>query len=630
MKRLLHLYNIGHNPFPKLMGKGLITQPDGTIDWDENDDDLNVRNPGGFIDGSYRHENGKFILDMDEGPLQGQKIELNDANVKSNKTHDYGLDDTFDDIHDDSWLNDTWDNEEYEEDNEEYEEDDILRAIKEERKDLKKKVDEINKGFNLHDVEVSLLTSSKELQRENVILKIENTKLNNAIINELTPFYEKTNELFSKNLPKEIFVKTKQKIVKEILDLHNEEKLSQKSIESTITKYQKVLKSKTPNEVRVVIGNLLVNISEQYKGNPLQNSMKSIGVQIMGVLIPELLDKINTNTEIINNNVDKIDDLLAKQQIIKSSMVDVKNYDDRYEKIGKIYNRRKQELQSKERNTEEQIQKIRELKQSNPERAKAEANELKDELIEKVEKMKQQQKKPEKVVMKSEEEKQEDNTFADVKNRLEHVSTLPVAGKPLETYLSGNGEIILQYSTGDYSKVYDNEFNKEIPNIKVTLNNGKVESLRKAVTIDLFSDENVYEIKNYTQYSINDIIPLQETKLEGTGYFKPLYFENGKLYNIELNYTDPKTGQKKSKYILPENTEGRNLNVIYRLKEGLFELKPMDLKEVHLKQSTIKTKNGKPLYLFERSDFKPCTDHYGNPSYNIQPHLRPIKLRLKK
>ena len=614
MKKLLHLYNIGHNPFPQLKGKGLITQPDGSVEWDENDDDLNVRDPGGFIDGSYIHENGKFIIDMDEGPLQGQKMELDESIVKSNTTHDYGLSDSYDDIHDDSWLSD------------DDEEDDQLKEIEKERQEILKINKEISKLGELDEIDSDLVNKTKQLNKENVILKLENTKISNEIIKELTPYYEHSNEIISKNIPKEIYVKTKQKIVKEILELHNEEKLSQRGIENSITKYQKILKAKTPNEVRVIIGQLLINLSDQYKGNTLQGAMKNIGVQIMGVLIPEQLQKIDTNNEKITNNVNKINDLIKKQKQIHSAIDLFNENATKYEKLGKLYNARKQELQSKERNTDEKLQKIRELKKSNPERAVAEANELKDELLEKIEKAKQQKKKPEKVIKKSEEETQADITYADVKNRLEHVTTLPKSGKPLETYLSGNGDVILQYTTGDNSKVYDNEFNKEIPNIKVTLNNGKVESLRKAVTIDLYSDENVYEIKNYAQYSIKDIIPLQETKLEGTGYFKPLYFKNGKLYNIELNYTDPKTGQKYSKYILPENPEGRNLNVIYRLKEGLFELKPMDLKEVHLKQSTNKTTNGKPLYLFERSDFKPCLDHYGNPSYNIQPHLRPIKI----
>jgi len=621
MKKLLHLYNIGHNPFPKLRGKGLITHPDGSVEWDENDDDLNVRDPSGFIDGSYKHENGKFILDMEEGSLsKNGPIEFDESNVKSNTTHDYDLDDSIDD--DDSWLN---------EDNEEYDEDDKLREIRKEREGLVYINNEIIKKLgDLDELDEKISIESKQLNRENIVLRLENTKTSNEIIKELTPFYDHSNEIISKNIPKEIFTKTKQKIVTEILELHNEEKLSQRGIENSITKYQKILKAKTPNEIRVIIGQLLINLSDKYKGNPLQVSMKNIGVQIMGVLIPEQLQKIDTNNEKINNNLDKINDLIKKQKHIHSAIDLFNENTSKYDKLGKMYNTRKQELQSKERNTEEQIQKIRDLKKSNPVRAVAEANELKDELLEKIKKAKQQQKKPEKPVMKSEEEKQSDITNADVTNRLEHIKTLPVTGKPLETYLSGNGEVILQYSTGDKSKVYDNEFNKEIPNIKVTLNNGKVESLRKAVTIDLYSDENVYEIKNYAQYSIKDIIPLQETKLEGTGYFKPLYFQDGTLYNIELNYTNPKTGQQLSKYILPENEEGRTLNVIYRLKEGLFELKPMDLDQVKTKLSTYKSIGGKDLYLFEKSDLDPCLDHYGNPSYNIQPFLRPIKLRLKK
>lgn len=615
LKKLLYLYNDGHNPFPNLKGKGLITQPDGTIEWDENDDDLNVRDSGGFIDGSYIHENGKFIIDMEEGPLQGEKLELEESNVKSNTTHDYGLDDSFDDIHDDTWVSD-----------EEYE-DEELKKIQKERQELFKINKEISKLGELDEIDADIVNKTKQLQKENIILNLDNTKIGNAIIKELTPFYETSNEIIIKKIPKEIYTKARQKIVKEILELHNDEKLSQKSIESVITKYQKVLKSETPNAVRAIIGHLLVHLSEQYKGNPLQTSLKNIGVQIMGVLIPELLEKIDTNTEKIFNNESKIKEYIMKQKHIHST-IDLYNENSaKYEKLGKMYNIRKQELQNKERNTEEQIQKIRELKKSNPERAKAEATEVKDELVEKVEKLKQKQKKPEKVVKKSEEEKHSQIMKDDASNRLEHIKTLSEHGKSLETYLSNHGQSILQYISDDTSKVYDNEFNKSIPDIMVTLNNGNKESLRKAVTIDLYNDNNVFEIKNYTQYSIKDsVIPLQETKLEGTGYFKPLYFKNGKLYNIELNYTDPKSGKKHMKYIMPENPEGRELNLIYRLKEGLFEYKPMKSPLVHLIKTSMKSKDDKPLYVFEKTDFKPCVDHYGNPSFNIHEYLKPIKI----
>ena len=178
-------------------------------------------------------------------------------------------------------------------------------------------------------------------------------------------------------------------------------------------------------------------------------------------------------------------------------------------------------------------------------------------------------------------------------------------------------------------KPHDNEFNKSIPDQKVVLNNGKLESLRKAVTLDLYNDNNIFEIKNYEKYSINDsIIPLQESKLEGTGYFVPFYLENGNLYNIELQYTDSKTGETKTKFILPETEYGRELHIIYRLKEGLFEFKPLDSKTqlVGIQRVATTTKAGQPLYKFKNTSLESCVDQYGKPSFNVASFLKPIKI----
>lgn len=245
-------------------------------------------------------------------------------------------------------------------------------------------------------------------------------------------------------------------------------------------------------------------------------------------------------------------------------------------------------------------------------------------------KSKSKAKKEPKPVPKSEEEKQHDLLHADVVGRLDTIDkTLSSNGKDLEKYLSNQGQTILQYMTGDKSKVYDNEFNPAIPDVKVLLNTGKEESLRHAVTLDLFNEDNIYEIKNYKQYSIKDkVIPIQETKLSGTGYFIPLYLDNGKLYNIELNYTDPESGVKKSKFILPENPNGRELNLVYRLSDGIYEFKPLAEKTnyVALQPSPLKTKDGKQLYIFKNTTFKHCKDHHGNPAFNIAPYLKKIKI----
>lgn len=112
LKKLLYLYNDGHNPFPKLgkgglgyhlpqyhkrmYGDGLILQDTGQIDWDGNDDDLNVRSASGFIDGTYTYNNGKFNIVMDDGTTKSVGIQ----DTRLNLGHDYGFGDNYD-IHDD-------------------------------------------------------------------------------------------------------------------------------------------------------------------------------------------------------------------------------------------------------------------------------------------------------------------------------------------------------------------------------------------------------------------------------------------------------------------------------------------------------------------------------------------------
>jgi len=609
-KKLLYLYNDGHNPFPNMEGRGLITQPDGTVEWDENDNDLNVRDPHGFIDGSYIHENGKFILDMDEGPLKGQR-ELDESNVKSNTTHDYGLDDSFDDIHDDSWLSD---------------DEDELQELNKEMIEIKEILK--SQSVNNYDDKLTQLTQEEKAEKKNIIINnLQKKKLYDNMMQKVVIGRDNFMEHISKNKISSKVQNLFSDFFDRIILINENSPRLDGLLLKEINKVSDGSKASLSDTVKALINYNDTFIKSGKLDKEDEEQLVLMNDKMLKMTFTEFKDVEKLNK--LNNDIEKkIEKINIEKERIKQNKTDLYSINELLKEKQKEYNTRKQELQSKERNTEEQIQKIKNLKKSNPERAKADVNEQKDELLEKVEKLKQQ--KPVKPVKKSEEEKQEEITLADIKNRLEHIKTLSPEGKPLETYFTKNGDVILHYTTGDYSKVYDNEFNKEIPNIKVTLNNGKEESLRKAVTIDLYSDKNVYEIKNYPEYSINDIIPLQETKIEGTGYFKPLYFKDGKLYNIQLNYTDPKTGQKLSKYILPENEEGRNLNVIYRLKEGLFEFKPMDLEQVHTKLSSYKSIKGKNLYVYERSYLEPCLDHHGNKSFNIQPYLNPIKLRLKK
>ena len=174
----------------------------------------------------------------------------------------------------------------------------------------------------------------------------------------------------------------------------------------------------------------------------------------------------------------------------------------------------------------------------------------------------------------------------------------------------------------------------------VSYNDGTEGPLSKSCTLDLYNDTYVFEIKNYMKNSIKDsIIPLQGSKLEGTGYFNPLYLKNGELYNLELNYIDPDTGERVSKFILPENPDGRTLVIVVRLKEGLYQYKPMmDNDHVELeplvrkvkvkgkeKNVPVLTPENKQLYVFKSTTLQPCKDYnQKDGSYNIKPYLKPI------
>jgi hypothetical protein len=114
-------------------------------------------------------------------------------------------------------------------------------------------------------------------------------------------------------------------------------------------------------------------------------------------------------------------------------------------------------------------------------------------------------------------------------------------------------------------------------------------------------------------------------KLLSCASYKIDFIFDSNLYNIQLNYIDPKTGKEEQKFILPENPNGRILHLVYRLQDGLYEFKPLETQYVSLKQSPVKTKDGKALFMYKGSSFQKCKDHYGNPSFNIQPYLRKIK-----
>lgn len=344
---------------------------------------------------------------------------------------------------------------------------------------------------------------------------------------------------------------------------------------------------------------------------------------LQGIILDKLYPKYTKSQEMIDKIIDEHNETIRKM----NDLVDIASI------VKKKFDAEQQETKKSKSKEKKLIQQEKKLSHEEKLQAEIDARNEREKLNPVVESQAAEEpkkkSKPKKVkpVKKSEEETQAELLSADVSGRLETIEqTMSSNGKDLEKYLSGNGQTVLHYISGDRSKVHDNEMNEAIPNIKITLTNGKVEDLRKAVTIDLYNDDHAYEIKNYKEYSITDkVIPVQESKLEGTGYFIPYYLKNGNLYNIQLNYTDPKTGKEEQKFILPENPNGRILHLVYRLQDGLYEFKPLETQYISLKSTPLKSKDGQPLYMFKGTTLKRCKDHHGNNSFNIQPYLRKIK-----
>ena len=626
-RKLLHLYNDGHNPFPNMKGRGF----------------------GPYINPSHpdREEIGYFADDtmtQEEANAKNQGLEYTISEIPSVKQQR----EEYEAIYPERYTPTVQSKEDYENE----------QKLNKYFKDLDEKNDALNleEIKNKYDYEDEMDTLNKEisynqsqevkmlkgdtldsLKKANDLLeKEEKAEKRKIVINNLqkkkhidiliVKAEEDSDKFYSamqkKGSKYKQLVQEYSGIFLDNINEYDEDDLTDKILLSEVMKFSKITNGKLNDVIPALIhyNNLFV-ISDKVE-KETREYLKFVNDKLLRLAykdefkVVEKIDKENKITE------ERLKEIAEQKKKLGFRIVYIESGREENKPLKLKYHELKQQEKAREEKVISEIEKIKKLKESNPEQAKADAIELRDELVKKVEKLKQS-----KPIKKSQEEKQIELTKADVVGRLTHVSdSISPYGKDLETYLaSPNGSIILKYITNDNSTVYDNEYNKNIPDRMVTLDSGKTESLRKAVTLDLYSDKHVFEIKNYKQYSFtDDIIPLQETKLEGTYYFKPLYLKNGNLYNIELTYTD-ETGEHK-KYILPENKEGRELVLIYRLKDGLYQYKPLIGNDVTLQHTTNKTKDGNSLYVFKNAVYDTCKDHHGKPSFNIKPFLRKIKI----
>lgn len=636
LKKLLYLYNDGHNPFPSGRGGlgykprihgGMIHEEDEPVDVDKHYENM-VSN---WQDVSRMFSSETVANDMfKEDWLMGQIHDF-EGRPEYQKTFQEIYNSIKKPDQPEIDLND-YDYDKFYRKNFEYHEERIddedefpeLKTINERIEHMKIQERDTLKGQTIEQVESQIEGIEKDIKVEKkkiVINNLEKSKILTTILDKSKEDADNFLSLVSKGQIKKVSKKQIQEAINLFIDNVNDEDIKELDIENVLGLLDGAIKTTNVdkqhfNEMRsIALTNAYgyVKAFEQKGDEKLFAFFSIVSDLIMKIVYPNLRSGIDTYNQMNKNSEEIIKKLQSKKLILKHNIATSKAYRELIKEEQQEYNDR---LQFYKRKKRDQLKKD----------VKPAAEEA---VVEQAAEEPKKKSKPKKVkpIKKSEEETQSELLSADVSGRLETIEqTMSSNGKDLEKYLSGNGQTVLQYISGDRSKVHDNEMNESIPNIKITLTNGKKEDLRKAVTIDLYNDNHAYEIKNYKEYSITDkVIPVQESKLEGTGYFIPYYLKNGNLYNIQLNYIDPKTGKEEQKFILPENPNGRILHLVYRLQDGLYEFKPLETQYISLKSTPLKSKDGQPLYMFKGTTLKRCKDHHGNDSFNIQPHLRKIK-----
>jgi hypothetical protein len=111
-------------------------------------------------------------------------------------------------------------------------------------------------------------------------------------------------------------------------------------------------------------------------------------------------------------------------------------------------------------------------------------------------------------------------------------------------------------------------------------------SLTKACIYDMYSNNNVFELKNYRELSYADIVKkgglyINVAKLIGSEVYRPeFYTEDGdvKLYNVHVGVMDE--GVRKDFKLF--NKSGKTLHFIYNLSDGVYKYDISNDKEFEL------------------------------------------------
>jgi len=612
LKKLLYLYNDGHNPFPHLKGDGLHLI-NGQYEYDNEPNDENVYDQG-FITGNYsRLDDGRFLMFTDDGDVQEFTRE------KTITAPDYYKHSTpveEEDLYDDELFGNEED-EELKDINDQIEKINILakKNLSDEFKNIEKLQDKIEKIQDKN----KFIVKELDILNENVSeFKKNLVKLGMKKIKESKDKMDEAHEELSKS---DIYEHVMSKISQKLVDMKDYE-INNEIIKNEISKYVKMMK--TDYETLIYgVTYALIQVSKKFDDQDIKDSARE---KASIVLLSISKDSEKSNT--ILNNILKAKQEFTDKHKIHEKLVDQLEkhnmYYDQVEYLRKQYADRKKLLDQRKK-----LGIKKELKEIDPEQAAKDKLEIEKEIKkkEKITENKQLSKAAQKKAKKAEKaELAEKQAQAPVTNALASLETKGTYGKKLETFFTEGGQPILQQFTGDTSKIHDIEKQTIIPDENVTFDDKTENSLRKACTLDLYNDKFVFEIKNYLNISIyGDVpIPMQPSKFAGTKYFVPTYFEDGSLYKLNLNYDSPITGKQHRQNVLPDSSDGREVVFIIRLKEGLYYYRPFIDTENNKLIPNGEYASGKPLYFFDYTKLKKCKDFKGKDAFNLRGHLTPI------
>jgi hypothetical protein len=622
LKKLLYLYNDGHNPFPNMKGQGFGFVPDPNhpdrMDLQYYADDDMTQEEADRLNGvlpELEEEAGReHIAEIEE--LYPERFI---PTVPTKQEYDF---EKYKEEYEDQYPMEDYDDE--------------LENINDKIKEIKNEITQNTKGdlIETYSDKLKLLDEEEKAEKKKIIIiRIQQQKISDNFP-KLTHIADVEFLMGIKNLTE----KQRDRILELFEDIMQDFNTNSKpndenhDIKLILKGVKKIVTVTKQPEIRILRrlldqGMEALNMPFIKLDETLIQFLKKYTTTLMKIGFP---DEMKTLSELGRKELEakeRIDEIKEdiKYMTERKSYIDTKN--EEIKLLQQQYGERKKILAHKKRLAE-----IKELYKTDPEQAAKDALELNAELKEK-ESLKQSQqlsksaqKKANAAAKKAAAEKQvEKQAEASVVNAQETLKSTGTYGKKLEDFFSGGGQPILQKFTGDKSKIHDIEKQEIIPNETVTFDDKTENSLRKACTLDLYNDKFVFEIKNYVNNSIkDDVIPMQPSKFAGTKYFVPTYFEDGRLYSLNLKYDSPKTGIKHRQNILPD-TNGREVVFVIRLKEGLYQYKPfLDKKNNILIPNGETSSDGRPLYFFEYTNLKPCLDYKKNPAFNLKGHLTPI------